>query len=347
MKMTSSILALLCSCLIAGSCSKDDTTIPDWPWTDPQPDPEPEFVEPNPEITAQGWVNVKDEFGILPEAVSVYKSPSTLKGASAIAYIAVATESFNVWGINDASLTGSTDALKTPADVYTEKQPSIVINGGYFYSDGGKNYAASLAINNGTLLSPNINYASRDWETIYYPTRAVFLEHNDGSFEAGWTYYSNADNHFLYQAPAPNSWDSTPCDVPSATYPSTGTSLNAKNGIGGGPVLIKGGVIKNTGAEELFEANSDVAYAGVGPRTAIGVTSDKKLILFVCEGRNMTEGVAGFSTETVASIMKDLGCTEAINLDGGGSTCMLVNGKETIKPSDGTQRKVGSCVYLK
>jgi exopolysaccharide biosynthesis protein len=32
--------------------------------------------------------------------------------------------------------------------------------------------------------------------------------------------------------------------------------------------------------------------------------------------------------------MLDLGCVEAMNLDGGGSSCMLVNGKETIKPSD-------------
>jgi exopolysaccharide biosynthesis protein len=35
-----------------------------------------------------------------------------------------------------------------------------------------------------------------------------------------------------------------------------------------------------------------------------------------------------------AKILLDLGCYEALNLDGGGSSCMLVNGKETIKPSD-------------
>ncbi len=345
--MTSSILAILCGCLVAGSCSKDDTSIPDWPWNDPEPEPTPTFEEPNPAITELGWTNVMDTYGILPEAVNVYKSPETLQGKSAIAYIAVATETFNVWGINDSALSGSTDALRTPSEMYTEKQPTIVINGGYFYTDSGTNYAASLAISDGTLLSPNINYASRDWVTVYNPTRAAFIEHNDGSYEAAWTFYQNADQHFLYQIPAPNSWDSTPCDAPSATYPETAASLNAKNGIGGGPVLLKGGEIKNTGAEELFEANSDVAYAGNSPRTAIGVTSDKKIILFVCEGRNMTEGVAGFSTAEVAAILKDLGCTEAINLDGGGSTCMLVNGKETIKPSDGSQRKVGSCVYLK
>lgn len=61
----------------------------------------------------------------------------------------------------------------------------------------------------------------------------------------------------------------------------------------------------------------------------------------------MTEGVAGLTTANVAKVMKDLGCTEALNLDGGRSSCMLVNGKETIKGSDGKQRKVLTAVGIK
>ena len=79
----------------------------------------------------------------------------------------------------------------------------------------------------------------------------------------------------------------------------------------------------------------------------IAVTADGKMILFVCEGRQMTEGVAGLTTADVANVLLDLGCVEAINLDGGGSSCMLVNGKTTIKVSDGSQRAVGSTVMIK
>ena len=61
----------------------------------------------------------------------------------------------------------------------------------------------------------------------------------------------------------------------------------------------------------------------------------------------MTEGVPGYSTEDVANILLAFGCKEALNLDGGGSTCLLVNGLETIKPSDGGQRSVGNCIYIK
>jgi exopolysaccharide biosynthesis protein len=61
----------------------------------------------------------------------------------------------------------------------------------------------------------------------------------------------------------------------------------------------------------------------------------------------MTEGVAGLTTGEVARVLLDLGCTEALNLDGGGSTCLLVDGKSTVQESDGSQRPVGSTIMLK
>ena len=80
------------------------------------------------------------------------------------------------------------------------------------------------------------------------------------------------------------------------------------------------------------------------PRTAIGYTKDNKIIVFVCEGRSID--AAGLSLPAMASIMRDLGCTEAMNLDGGGSSCMLINGKITNTPSSkGVQREVPS-VFL-
>jgi exopolysaccharide biosynthesis protein len=45
--------------------------------------------------------------------------------------------------------------------------------------------------------------------------------------------------------------------------------------------------------------------------------------------------------------MQEYGCTEALNLDGGGSTCLLVDGKSTVRESDGSQRPVGSTIMLK
>jgi exopolysaccharide biosynthesis protein len=69
------------------------------------------------------------------------------------------------------------------------------------------------------------------------------------------------------------------------------------------------------------------------PRTAMGYTNENHLIILAVEGRNI--GIAeGASLVHLATIFKTLGCVEALNLDGGGSSCLLINGKETIKPSD-------------
>ena len=59
------------------------------------------------------------------------------------------------------------------------------------------------------------------------------------------------------------------------------------------------------------------------PRTAIGFTSDKKLVLIVVDGRQ-AEVSEGVSLEELAKFMKELGCVQSINLDGGGSTTMAI-----------------------
>jgi len=332
----------------AMGCTKNDGSIPDWPWYDPS-DPDE-------------WVKV-DNLGTLPSHIEVFRSKEgvKMKGQNVKAYIAVIDTkqaSFSVCAMNDPELSGAgkiADVMMTPTDVYNNcGEPYIIINGGYFYTSDGTAYAASLAVNNGTFLSPNINYASEDWVSIYYPTRAAFVEHTDGTYEAAWTYWADKDNHFLYQSPAQNSWASSPLEQPSATFPAGGVAFEAKNAIGGGPVLIKGGKIVNTYVAELFNGeNSGILVDTRHPRTAIGITADKKLVLFVCEGRQTTEGIDGYTLQEVAQILLSYGCVEAINLDGGGSSCMLVNGYETITPSDTdgdgkhVQRKVGSCVYIK
>ena len=69
------------------------------------------------------------------------------------------------------------------------------------------------------------------------------------------------------------------------------------------------------------------------PRTAMGYTADGKLIILAIEGRHPGIAEGATLTET-AQLLIELGCVEGLNLDGGGSTCLLVNGKHTITPSD-------------
>ena len=95
--------------------------------------------------------------------------------------------------------------------------------------------------------------------------------------------------------------------------------------ISGGPYLVKNGEIYvDMTAQKLS------AIGGRNPRTAIGYTKDNHLIMMTADGR---EGSSiGLTLMELASIMKEFGCVNAMNLDGGGSTVMYVNGSVVNKP---------------
>lgn len=95
--------------------------------------------------------------------------------------------------------------------------------------------------------------------------------------------------------------------IPSVNYPEGASIWKAKNAIGGGPVLLKNGLYKNTWEAELFDTASGIGPTSNNPRSAIGITGDNRLIFFVCEGRNKTPNVPGFTLEEVAYILRDLG----------------------------------------
>jgi Phosphodiester glycosidase len=116
-----------------------------------------------------------------------------------------------------------------------------------------------------------------------------------------------------------------------------------RTAIGGGPVLVQYGKIQITNEEELKFTGK--AINDKHPRTCMGYTSDGYLIVMAIQGR--FPGIAeGATLEQEAKLLIDLGCIEALNLDGGGSSCMLVNGKETIKPSDKTGERPVPAVFI-
>ena len=81
------------------------------------------------------------------------------------------------------------------------------------------------------------------------------------------------------------------------------------------------------------------------PRTAMGYTADGKLIILAVEGRRPGKA-EGASLPDLAKILLEFGCVEALNLDGGGSSCLLINGKETIQPSDKEGQRAVPAVFI-
>ncbi|MBW6458077.1 MAG: phosphodiester glycosidase family protein, partial [FCB group bacterium] len=78
------------------------------------------------------------------------------------------------------------------------------------------------------------------------------------------------------------------------------------------------------------------------PRTAIGFNQDSTKVYFVVvDGRQAGYSV-GMSLYEMAAFMKDIGIAHAVNLDGGGSSSMVVRNYVMNKPSDGSERSVSN-----
>ena len=111
--------------------------------------------------------------------------------------------------------------------------------------------------------------------------------------------------------------------------------------VGAGPDLVKDGAVSVTAADEQFLP--DIAV-GRAPRTALGLTSDGKIILAVIDGRQSSS--IGMTLNELAQFMVRQGAVRAMNFDGGGSSEMVAGGKVMNSPSDGSERRIGSALIV-
>ena len=241
----------------------------------------------------------------------------------------------------------STTTEKRPTQFYAEESGQIFacINGGYF----GTGQSFSLVKYNNTVSAANIKSVTRTLSgvnTAYYPTRAAFGFSSTGNTpDVSWIYHVGAGNDLIYSYPnpAPNLLNTAPAAQPTASFPTGGAEWRVHSAIGGSPMLIKNGTINITDAQELISINNTTSR----PRTAIGYNASNTIFLMAVEGDNPT-GAAGLNLTELAQLMKDFGCVGAINLDGGGSTNMIINNRSTVRPGDaGVERPVMSVIFIK
>ncbi|WP_018756161.1 phosphodiester glycosidase family protein [Paenibacillus terrigena] len=97
------------------------------------------------------------------------------------------------------------------------------------------------------------------------------------------------------------------------------------------PVLLKNGV-KNPIPDKWKAPRR-------APRTVIGNYKDDQLLIMVIDGYN-ERGNSGATLEELQNKLANLGITDAFNLDGGGSSSLIFNGRIVNSPSDGQLRPV-------
>lgn len=104
-----------------------------------------------------------------------------------------------------------------------------------------------------------------------------------------------------------------------------------------GPLLVRGGRVVDVAddpegfSEASHQFDSDITE-GRHPRAALGRTQDGTLLAVACDGRHDDE--AGLGLGSLASLLASLGATDALNLDGGGSTSLVAGGELVNVPRE-------------
>jgi len=120
--------------------------------------------------------------------------------------------------------------------------------------------------------------------------------------------------------------------------------------VNGGPELVRDGRLWGTPEMDgMAPADNPSFYYGWvhkrNPRTIAGVDAQHRTVLITADGRS-TESL-GLGIAEAAAVAKSLGLRDAINLDGGGSTTMIVDGTVINSPSDATgERPVGDALLI-
>lgn len=119
--------------------------------------------------------------------------------------------------------------------------------------------------------------------------------------------------------------------------------IRAEDVLTGGPIMMVGG-----DDVEILKTSFNTDRH---PRTAVGKKADGTIVFVVADGR--TPQAAGVSMWELRQIMKWCGCEDALNLDGGGSSTMVLEGKIVNRPCDNGkfdekgERKVANAVIIR
>lgn len=284
---------------------------------------------PEPEAYSVNWNNVSGKYG-MPKSIRLYNTTTDVTGRTITVWYAVADMSAGDLEFR----TVMRPAPSKPSEVAASLDGvQLLINGGFFEGDKSLSYI----MDRGDELSRGVQslkctyYADENMtpaDRTYHVTRGAFGVNHDQEPSVKWLYGSK---DWAYDTPIAN-YISGPAFKPSTTTPSAKLTWNVQSAIGGGPVILrddhmcfdylsvkdKGSASRRVGNYELL--GDDVFGPSVRTaRTAVGHTADGKIVFMVVECGAASEGA---TLDELARLMKSAGCTDALNLGGGGSTVM-------------------------
>lgn len=250
------------------------------------------------------WRDLQQPSYLYPGDGAIYYTFTTKNGSKA--HLIVVNYMSGKWQlrpfVNDSTATVSETGEKYGA--------AAAVNGGFFnLSDGAS--TSYVTIDGKEVANPKTNDA-----LIKNPKLANFLD----------TIFNRSEIRFLEDKK-----HQTTIDI-AAHNAAVPEGMKLVNALQAGPQLLP----KLTEKEEAFvrteadgkEADS-ISCLKPAARTAIGITDDGNMLLLCIAGPAQEEGSPGLTLKALADLMSGLGCTKAINLDGGTSTSMYVRVRPT------------------
>ena len=226
------------------------------------------------------------------------------------------------------------DRMNTPMEILNQSNARIVINGGYFRSGTDPAQHVGLLKTSGVLEEPASHSIFRDSER-YFVTRGAFGISNDGLPDIAWSSTKN-DSIFEWALPQKN----RPGNPSKYLDFKLSSHWDMRDAIHAGPILVHSNKINITVEEEVF---FNTPVAGIQPRSAIGYSKEGYLIMMVVDGRQADS--RGVYLEELAIMMMEFNCDEAINLDGGGSSCIVADNRLLNRPvGRNNQREIMSAI---
>jgi hypothetical protein len=301
------------------------------------------------------WTLVDSLYQPLPDGVHVYRTDDPVDGKPNTAfYVRASLKERSLLFLADTTY----NRRLTPAGFYEKnQQPLLVVNTSFFSFTTHQNL--NLVINNGKTLAYHVHSIAgkgSDTLTWRHPLGSAIGIYANRTADVSWQFTDSTARYpqavqrsirpfrdSLLKHTATSFFAAAVTHQEQAGLPLVPSPWKVQTAVGGGPVLLQDGKISIANNEELKFAGK--AINDKHPRTAMGYTANGELIVLVVEGR-FPGKAEGLTLTQTAVLLQQIGCVEALNLDGGGSSCMLINGKETIRPSDKEGQRAVPGVFM-
>jgi exopolysaccharide biosynthesis protein len=228
------------------------------------------------------------------------------------------------------------EGRETTSSFAFDEGACVTLNAGYFRMDLSPSKPIGLLMVDSSMVQNPTPSVLRN-QVSYPVARAAIGIDPDGRVDIAWV--ASSDSGLVEINPPPPNREGEPVTTLDSASARIWPMYEA---VSAGPSLVSDGTVRITVEEEVFFGS---AIPNVHPRSAIGIDSEGRVILLVVDGRQ--SGSRGVDLQDLADIMLDLGAVEAMNLDGGGSSALVVDGILLNRPAGADlEREVASALAV-